>query len=197
MIAFLVGIIEEKREDSLTVDVNGIGFDLSISKSTFLSLPERGETVKVLTHMTVREDDVSLYGFSTFEEKNLFLKLIEVSGVGPKLALSILSGMPLSDLIISIIKEDVRALSSIKGLGKKTAERLCLELKDKLSPSQNINEISMQKFEYDEDALNLAIETLISLGINKNEAYLLAKSNAGPNTSAEEIISKSLRSYRS
>ena len=193
MIAFLVGIIEEKREDSLTVDVNGIGFDLSISKSTFLSLPERGETVKILTHMTVREDDVSLYGFSTFEEKNLFLRLIEVSGVGPKLALSILSGMPLSDLIISIIKEDVRALSSIKGLGKKTAERLCLELKD----SQNINEISMQKFEYDEDALNLAIETLISLGINKNEAYLLAKSNAGPNTSAEEIISKSLRSYRS
>ncbi len=197
MISFFVGVIEEKREDNLTIDVNGIGFDLAISKTTFLSLPEHGETVKILTHMSVREDGVSLYGFSSSEEKNLFLRLIEVSGVGPKLALSILSGMSLSDLIISIIKEDVRALSSIKGLGKKTAERLCLELKDKLSPCQSDNEANSQKFEYDEDALNLAVETLISLGINKNEAYLLAKSNAGPNVCAEEIISKSLRSYRS
>lgn len=197
MIAFLVGIIEEKKEDTLTIDVNGIGFSLFISKTTFQALPNRGETVKILTHMTVREDDVSLYGFSSIEEKTLFLRLIEVSGIGPKLALSVLSGMPLSDLIVSIIKEDVRSLSSIKGLGKKTAERLCLELKDKLSPCQNFDEDLSQRFEYDEDALNLAVETLISLGINKNEAYLLAKSNAGPNTSAEEIISKSLRSYRS
>ena len=111
------------------------------------------------------------------------------------MAIGILSGLPLSELVIAIIKQDMRALSSIKGLGKKTAERLCLELKDKLSPVGEMSET--QTFEYDEDALTLATETLISLGINKNEAYLLAKSHAGPNVSAEEIISKSLRGYRS
>lgn len=196
MISFLVGIIEEKREDCVSLDVGGIGFEIAISKNTYISLPNQGETVKILTYMSVREDGVSLFGFSAREEKELFLKLIEVSGIGPKFALSVLSGMSLSDLVISIIKEDVRALSSIKGLGKKTAERLCLELKDKLSPLGDAGE-APQTFEYDEDALTLATETLISLGINKNEAYLLAKSNAGLNVSAEEIISKSLRSYRS
>ncbi len=195
MISFLVGVIEEKNEDSVVLDVNGVGYELAISKNTFLTLPAQGETIKLLTFMSVREDGVSLYGFSGKEEKDLFLKLTTVSGIGPKMAMSVLSGLTLSDLIIAIIKEDLRTLSSIKGLGKKTAERMCLELKDKLSPVGEIpNEPS---FNYDEEAVSLATETLISLGINKNEAYLLAKSNAGNGASAEEIISKSLRGYRS
>ena len=195
MIAFLVGIIEEKREDCVLLDVNGVGYELGISKNTYLSLPTEGETIKLFTCMSVREDRVALFGFSSRDEKELFLKLTSVSGIGPKVAVGILSGLPLSELVIAIIKQDMRALSSIKGLGKKTAERLCLELKDKLSPVGDMSET--QTFEYDEDALTLATETLISLGINKNEAYLLAKSHAGPNVSAEEIISKSLRGYRS
>lgn len=195
MIAFLVGIIEEKREDCVLLDVNGVGYELGISKNTYLSLPTEGETIKLFTYMSVREDGVALFGFSSRDEKELFLKLTSVSGIGPKVAVGILSGLPLSELVIAIIKQDMRALSSIKGLGKKTAERLCLELKDKLSPVGEMSET--QTFEYDEDALTLATETLISLGINKNEAYLLAKSHAGPNVSAEEIISKSLRGYRS
>lgn len=195
MIAFLVGIIEEKREDCVLLDVNGVGYELGISKNTYLSLPTEGETIKLFTYMSVREDGVALFGFSSRDEKELFLKLTSVSGIGPKVAIGILSGLPLSELVIAIIKQDMRALSSIKGLGKKTAERLCLELKDKLSPVGDMSET--QTFEYDEDALTLATETLISLGINKNEAYLLAKSHAGPNVSAEEIISKSLRGYRS
>ncbi len=195
MIAFLVGIIEEKREDCVLLDVNGVGYELGISKNTYLSLPTEGETIKLFTYMSVREDGVALFGFSSRDEKELFLKLTSVSGIGPKVAVGILSGLPLSELVIAIIKQDMRALSSIKGLGKKTAERLCLELKDKLSPVGEMSET--QSFEYDEDALTLATETLISLGINKNEAYLLAKSHAGPNVSAEEIISKSLRGYRS
>lgn len=195
MIAFLVGIIEEKREDCVLLDVNGVGYELGISKNTYLSLPTEGETIKLFTYMSVREDGVALFGFSSREEKDLFLKLTSVSGIGPKVSVGILSGLPLSELVIAIIKQDMRALSSIKGLGKKTAERLCLELKDKLSPVGEMSET--QTFEYDEDALTLATETLISLGINKNEAYLLAKSHAGPNVSAEEIISKSLRGYRS
>lgn len=195
MISFLVGIIEEKSDSTLTLDVNGVGYELGISRSTYLSLPAEGEMAKVLTFMSVREDGVSLFGFATKEEKELFLKLTSVSGIGPRVAIGILSGMPISELIKSILQGDLRSLSAIKGLGKKTAERLCLELKDKLSPIGVLSE-NEKTFDYDEDAVALATDTLISLGVNKNEAYNLAKSNAGPNATAEEIISKSLRGYR-
>lgn len=195
MISFLVGIIEEKNDTTLTLDVNGVGYELGISRSTYLSLPAEGERAKVLTFMSVREDGVSLFGFATKEEKELFLKLTSVSGIGPRVAIGILSGMPISELIKSILQGDLRSLSAIKGLGKKTAERLCLELKDKLSPVGVLSE-NEKTFDYDEDAVALATDTLISLGVNKNEAYNLAKSNAGPNATAEEIISKSLRGYR-
>lgn len=195
MISFLVGIIEEKSDSTLTLDVNGVGYELGISRSTFLSLPAEGERAKVLSFMSVREDGVSLFGFATKEEKELFLKLTSVSGIGPRVAIGILSGMPISELIKSILQGDLRSLSAIKGLGKKTAERLCLELKDKLSPVGVLSE-NEKAFDYDEDAVALATDTLISLGVNKNEAYNLAKSNAGPNATAEEIISKSLRGYR-
>lgn len=195
MISFLVGIIEEKTDTTLTLDVNGVGYELGISRSTYLSLPAEGERAKVLTFMSVREDGVSLFGFATKEEKELFLKLTSVSGIGPRVAIGILSGMPISELIKSILQGDLRSLSAIKGLGKKTAERLCLELKDKLSPVGVLSE-NEKAFDYDEDAVALATDTLISLGVNKNEAYNLAKSNAGPNATAEEIISKSLRGYR-
>lgn len=196
MISFLVGIIEEKLEGSVCLDVNGMGYSLFVSNNTLASLPEEGETVKVYTYMAVREDDVSLFGFSTKEEKQLFLKLTQVSGIGPKMALSILSGLPISQLINAIIRQDLHSLSSIKGLGKKTAERLCLELKDKISPLGVVSEEEAKEFEYDEDALTLAVETLVSLGVNKNQAYQLAKSNATATSTAEEIISKSLRGYR-
>ena len=195
MISFLVGIIEEKSDSTLTLDVNGVGYELGISRSTYLSLPAEGERAKVLTFMSVREDGVSLFGFATKEEKELFLKLTSVSGIGPRVAIGILSGMPISELIKSILQGDLRSLSAIKGLGKKTAERLCLELKDKLSPVGVLSE-NEKTFDYDEDAVALATDTLISLGVNKNEAYNLAKSNAGPNATVEEIISKSLMGYR-
>lgn len=195
MISFLVGIIEEKSDSTLTLDVNGVGYELGISRSTYLSLPAEGERAKVLTFMSVREDGFSLFGFATKEEKELFLKLTSVSGIGPRVAIGILSGMPISELIKSILQGDLRSLSAIKGLGKKTAERLCLELKDKLSPVGVLSE-NEKTFDYDEDAVALATDTLIALGVNKNEAYNLAKSNAGPNATAEEIISKSLRGYR-
>ena len=196
MISFLVGIIEEKLEGSVCLDVNGVGYSLFVSNNTLASLPEEGETVKVYTYMAVREDDVSLFGFSSKEEKQLFLKLTQVSGIGPKMALSILSGLPISQLISAIIRQDLHSLSSIKGLGKKTAEMLCLELKDKISPLGVVSEEEAKEFEYDEDALTLAVETLVSLGVNKNQAYQLAKSNATATSTAEEIISKSLRGYR-
>lgn len=194
MISFLRGIIEEKEEGRLVLDVNGVGYELFVSNNTLSSIAMQGETVKVLTYMAVREDGVFLFGFSSKEEKELFLKLITVSGVGPKLAISILSGLNLSDLTVAIKKEDVKLLSTIKGLGKKTAERVCLELKDKI-------DLAVQpdvKFDtnYNEDAVMLATDTLVSLGISKNEAYMLARANASENATAEDIISKSLRGYR-
>ena len=198
MISFLIGVIDEKRENYLTIDVNGVGYELTVSNNTLVSLPMPGENAKIYTYLSVREDGVSLYGFSTTEERDLFNKLITVSGIGPKVAITILSGLSISDLIVAISNQDVKLLSKIKGLGKKTAERLCLELKDKLNIldagiSANDNNFDAN---YDEDAVQMATDTLISLGINKNEAYMLARSNAANNATAEEIISKSLRGYK-
>lgn len=196
MISFLIGIIEEKQENMLVLNVNGVGYELNVSANTLSSLPMEGETVKILTHMAVREDGVYLFGFSSKEERELFFKLISVSGIGPKMAISILSGLSLSDLVMAIINQDHKLLSKIKGLGKKTAERICLELKDKLSiTGENIDNASFGG-DYNEDAVQMATDTLISLGINKNDAYMLARANATAESTAEEIISKSLRGYR-
>ena len=194
MISFLVGTIEDKQENSLLLDVGGVGFEMSISSNTFSALPMIGESVKVLTYMSVREDDISLYGFSSKEEKDLFIKLISVSGIGPKVAISILSGLTLNALSIAIANKDVKMLSKIKGLGARTAERICVELKDKVSAFPLID--GNQADDYDESAVQMATDTLIALGISKSEAYMLARSNAGDNATAEEIIAKSLRGYR-
>lgn len=195
MISFLIGVIEEKRESILELNVNGVGFEVNASSNTLGALPMPGSNIKIYTYLAVREDDVSLYGFSSVEERELFFKLISVSGIGPRMALSILSGLSISDLTMAIINCDTRLLSKIKGLGKKTAERVCLELKDKLS-ILSMPETNLFKNEYDEDALQMAVDTLISLGINKNDAYVLARSYATKDTTAEEIISKSLRGYK-
>lgn len=195
MIAFLVGVIEEKGENNLVVDVNGVGYALNVSTTTLATIAPVGERAKIYTYMAVREDDISLFGFSTKEERDLFYQLITVSGIGPKMAIGILSGLSISDLTLAIINEDVKLLSKIKGLGKKTAERLCLELKDKLNPL-GLSSNSTFEVNYDEDAVQMATDTLISLGINKNDAYMLARANASKNATAEEIISKSLRGYK-
>lgn len=195
MISFLVGLIEEKREGVLELDVNGVGFEINVSANTLGALPLQGNNVKIWTYMAVREDDISLYGFSSLEERELFFKLVSVSGIGPKMAISILSGLTLSDLTMAIVKADTKLLSKIKGLGKKTAERLCLELKDKMSVL-SLPEENLFTNDYDDDALQMAVDTLISLGINKNDAYMLARSYATKDATAEEIISKSLRGYK-
>ena len=197
MIAFLVGTIEEKYEHVLIMDVNGVGYELLISNNTLVALPNVNETTKVLTYLHVKEDGVALYGFATPEEKSIFMKLITVSGVGPKMAITILSGMKISDLIVAISREDVSLLSKIKGLGKKTAERICLELKDKISATVFETDLFNYKENLgnfiNENALKDAVDTLIALGVNKNEAYGLARANAGDGATAEEIILKVLR----
>lgn len=196
MISFLVGKIEEKQENLLVLEVNGVGYELNVSSNTLQALPMEGENVKILTYMAVREDGIYLFGFSSKEERDIFFKLISVSGIGPKMAITILSGLALSDLVVAIVKQDCKLLSKIKGLGKKTAERLCLELKDKLSVTGGAMESTSFNNDFNEDAVQMAMDTLISLGINKNDAYMLARSNASADSTAEEIISKSLRGYK-
>ena len=195
MIAFLVGTIEEKYENEIIMDVNGVGYELLVSGNTISALPELNSTTKILTYLHVKEDGVALYGFATSEERQLFLKLITVSGVGPKMAIGVLSGMKISDLLIAISREDVSAISKIKGLGRKTAERICLELKDKVDATGinlfNYNDVPVVNVS--ETALNDAVDTLINLGVNKNYAYRYARSNAADGDTAEEIILKTLK----
>jgi Holliday junction DNA helicase RuvA len=132
MIAFLRGKILEKHPNQVIVETGGVGYDVLIPVSTFSSLPEAGSEVKLRIHTHVREDALALYGFLTAEEKTIFERLISVSGIGPKLAITVLSGLPTSDLVYAIRTAAVEQLVRIPGVGKKTAERIVLELKDKL-----------------------------------------------------------------
>lgn len=196
MISYLVGKIEEKTESTLVMEVNGIGYELSISSNTYSALPLAGETCKVLTYLQVKEDGICLFGFATAEEKSMFLQLITVSGIGPKSAVTVLSGLRLSDLIVAIVSGDVNLLAKIKGLGRKSAERICLELKDKISGiSSGVGQTIDISETYDEGVLNDAIQTLISLGVNKNEAFSLARSKMTEGCTAEEVIMRVLKEY--
>lgn len=132
MIGFLRGTILEKHPNQVIVEAAGVGYDVQIPISTYTTLPEGGESIALRIHTHVREDAIALYGFATAEEKVVFERLISVSGIGPKLAITVLSGLPTSDLTAAIRGGDVQQLVRIPGVGKKTAERIVLELKDKL-----------------------------------------------------------------
>ena len=134
MIAYIRGILTEKSPALAVLEAAGVGYELFIPVSTYDRLPRKGEEVKLLTFHSVKEDDEVLYGFATVEEKELFGKLTAVSGVGPKIALAILSGASIGELSMSIASGDAKRLSSIKGVGKKTAEKICVELRDKVNP---------------------------------------------------------------
>lgn len=133
MIALLRGVLHEKHPNQAVVLCGGVGYDVAISVTTFTALPSPGEEVTLRIHTHVREDALLLYGFATPEEKALFERLITVSGVGPKLAITILSGLPATDLAVILRAGDAARLTRIPGIGKKTAERLILELRDKLT----------------------------------------------------------------
>ena len=176
MIAFLSGILAESSASSCVVDVNGVGYEILIPVSTFEKLPHPGEKVKLLIHMQVREDAITLFGFYSSEEKQLFCKLIDVSGVGGKLALNVLSTMPAGNFSSAIASGDVKAISRISGIGKRTAERLIVELKGKLDlaggsdgasvlPSNEaVNDaaLALEQLGFKRDAVNKTLNTLIS-----------------------------------
>ena len=132
MIGHLRGIVLEKHPNQVTVEAAGVGYEVQIPISTYTSLPDAGAAVSLRIHTHVREDALLLFGFATGDEKTVFEKLITVSGIGPKLAITVLSGLPTAELVAGIRASDVQRLVRIPGVGKKTAERIVLELKDKL-----------------------------------------------------------------
>lgn len=133
MIGHLRGTIIEKQPNEVVVEAGGVGYEVQIPISTYTALPNSGATVSLRIYTHVREDALALFGFATAEEKLLFERLISVSGIGPKLAITVLSGLPTADLVGAIRAEDVQRLVRIPGVGKKTAERIVLELRDKLA----------------------------------------------------------------
>lgn len=133
MIGRIRGRLLEKHLTDIQVDVNGVGYELHVPMSTLYRLPETGQSVDLHTHMVVREDSHALYGFYSVQEKQLFRSLIKVSGVGPKLGLAILSGMAVDDFVRTVNLNDVAALTRMPGVGKKTAERLIIEMRDRLA----------------------------------------------------------------
>ena len=193
MIASINGILKYKGEGNVIIECGGIGYEILLTNSAFCNLPDVNEQVELYTWLLVREDEMSLFGFESMEEKNLFLQLITVSGVGAKTALQILSGVKQKDLVNAIVGEDTNLIAKIKGIGKKTAERIVLELKDKLNPYEYVLPLFDTKNIADPDAMNDAVVVLTSLGITKHEATMLAKKVAEATDTAEQIVAKALR----
>ena len=168
MIAFLKGHIEEKTSDAVLLDVQGVGYKVEVSSQTLEQLASAGSEIKLLIHHHITESDQRLFGFFTSDEKGLFEKLITVKGVGPKLGLTILSGLPAANLISAITQSDVAALSRVPGIGKKTAERIILELREKLTDLGSVTTSSVNGSKSGET--NEAIQALEALGFKTREA---------------------------
>ena len=172
MIAFLRGRLAESLPNQAIIDVNGVGYHVLIPLSTYDKLPQQGAEVKLLTHYHVTDRDHTLYGFITGDERDLFRLLIDrVSGIGPKMGLAVLSGLPVAAFKDSVIREDVAALSRISGVGKKTAERIVLELKDKVGVVGAWQEAkATASSDPSKTAQNDAVLALIALGFKQSEA---------------------------
>ena len=168
MIAFLNGILHNKNEGELIIDVGGVGYLVEVSSQTMGTLPETGKELRILIYHHFTDSDQRLFGFATAKEKNLFERLITVKGIGPKLGLTILSGMPAANLMEAIVTQDTAALSAIPGIGKKTAERMVLELKDKLFDESGPSVVtgSMESRSKREEAAS----ALEALGFRKKDA---------------------------
>lgn len=194
MISFLKGRVAEQVDGGLVIDVNGVGYELYATSACMSKFGVGEQIVTVPTYLAVREDAVTLFGFADNNEKSMFLKLITVSGVGPKLAITILSNTKVDELCLIIATSDVNGLSKIKGLGKKTAEKIILELKEKVGVIGTITPLSAGgQLQMNEQAVEDACVALCTLGINRAEALKLIQKIAKPDMSAEQIIKLCLK----
>src|SRR5437868_6614287 len=198
MITFLHGKLVEALPTQVTVDVQGVGYEALIPLSSYDKLPTPGHDVKLLTHLAVREDAHVLYGFMTAQEREMFRLLINtVSGIGPKIALNVLSGMNVTAFRGAVANSDVKALSQISGVGKKTAERIVVELKDKIGAAGAWEASSAKRgLSPEEQKINDAVLGLIALGFKQIEAHdsvRAALRAIGAEASVEDLVRASLK----
>jgi holliday junction DNA helicase RuvA len=198
MITFLHGKLVEALPTQVTVDVNGIGYEALIPLSSFDKLPMPGQDIRMLTHLVVREDAHSLYGFMTAAERELFRLLINtVSGIGPKIALNILSGISVTAFRGAVANADSKALSQISGVGKKTAERIIVELKDRIgAPGAWEASSAARALSPEDQKLNDAVLALLALGFKQIEAHdavRKAQAAMGPQATIEELVRACLK----
>jgi Holliday junction DNA helicase RuvA len=198
MYAFIEGEVCEKLNGSLTLLAGGVGYLLNCSNNTLQAAPALGEKMRCHTFLSVREDAMELFGFATREEKELFLQLTSVSGIGPKTALGLLGSMPLRDLNLAILLGDVNALSRAPGIGKKTAQRIALELKDKISQadvsaSGGSVPASASAVFPNSDSASEAVEALIALGYSSTEARNAISQIRDQADTPEDLIRLALR----
>ncbi|AAR34402.1 Holliday junction branch migration protein RuvA [Geobacter sulfurreducens] len=195
MIALLTGRLAHKSPDAIIIDVNGVGYRVQIPFSTYYELPEEGKTVSLSIHTHVKEDSISLFGFRTLAEKEFFQLLISVSGIGPKMARDILSNIQPEELAAAIVQGNLVRLSSIPGIGKKTAERLVLELKEKVrkmdvAPSAQEAPSSEAPAEVADDVAS----ALVNLGYKEAVVRkVLAEMSIEPDASTEAVLRQALK----
>jgi Holliday junction DNA helicase RuvA len=198
MISFLHGKLVEALPTQVTVDVSGVGYEALIPLSSFDKLPQPGQSVKLLTQLVVREDAHTLYGFMTSEERDLFRLLVHtVSGIGPKTALNVLSGISVTAFRGAVANGDLKALSQISGVGKKTAERIVVELKDKIGMAGAWEAASAKHgLSADEQRINDAVLALVALGFRQIEAHDSvrgAQAVLGTQATVEELVRACLK----
>jgi len=193
VIGFLQGRIAAKAAPGVILDVGGVGYELETPMSTFLVLPAVGAEVRLITHLSVREDAHVLYGFGTEEERRLFRGLLKVSGVGPKIALAVLSGMSVAGFERCVVAEDLAALTKVPGIGRKTAERLVVEMRDRIGHKQLV--VASADGEGAGGAQGEAFDALVlAMGYKPAEATRLLKAaGAGGPHSTEELIRRALQ----
>lgn len=191
MIGFIRGILIDTEEPNLTIDVNGLGYELQIPASSFCHLPPINQAISLYTHFVVREDGQYLFGFITKKQRTLFRVLIKATGVGPKVALAILAAMEPDTFIHHVLSNAPQALENIPGIGSKTARRLIIELKDKLA---NIPiELSNTKLDNKLDPMNDALSALVALGYKAYEAKNILNKHKDKNLPSAELIKLALK----
>jgi Holliday junction DNA helicase RuvA len=197
MIALVAGEVYVRRPDHVVIETaSGVGYRLAVSAETLRQVPAAGESVSLLTHLVVREDALSLFGFATEEERDLFLLLIGVQGVGPKMAQAVLSGGSPRELIASVAAGDVKRLTAVPGIGKRTAERIIVELREKVGAVEDVvagdaGEISVSR---GDDPRSLARDGLVELGFSLEEAERLLAGASGE--TPEDLLQQALRAAR-
>jgi len=194
MIGFLRGILAKKQAPSLLLDVQGVGYEIFAPMTTFYDLPQQGEEVMLYTHLLVREDAHQLYGFIRDSDRDVFRVLLKVNGIGAKMALALMSGMSVKSLVAALERNDIDAFTRIPGIGKKTAARLVMELRDKFA-EMSLSDSSVGRTELSEriDPVADAVSALIALGYKPQEASKMVRAVDDSNQTSDSLVRLALR----